>query len=48
MNAPVKTRPAILRLLQASVNVAWHANRTIRRNGLLRYLFGMANAWLCA
>ncbi len=47
MNAPVKSRPTFLRLLQAVVNVAWHANRVIRRNGVLRYLCGMANVWLC-
>ena len=38
---------ALIRLLQAVVNVAWHANRVIRRNWVLRYLFGMANVWLC-
>lgn len=48
MNAPVKSRSPFPHLLQGIVNAAWHANRVIRRNWVLRYLFGMTNLWLAS
>ncbi len=47
MNAPVKTRPTVLRLLQAAVNVAWYTGRTIRRYRFLRnVIIALTPPWM--